>query len=383
MSIVEDYAGEYTDDEINDALQKANNALETVYTLKTIDEVKKDEEYSITETKAVNIAIESFHKYHPGLGLEAALEDIDDGTPVKTTGDKIKKTIDYLFSIARNILTFFIDYIRNNKLKAKKYIATTKELIGRSDSLNGSSVARIEQRSLIASLHVDGGPPIGLINLYQKVIKAVADQRKYAGVTEIGEAVSAARRGDIDTTTEAVEKLRSIYENGFKTTMKPLDNPHRSFAFNEVRQDCDYYLSEPYFGGRHVCGHLSKEVKKDGTMLIDSTVKNNPETPVRISHFDSLSPDSIREVCRDAHKFCASVISNTHDEVAIARLLREATFVSGTKASLTTVIALRSIASVGKGPFLVHLRFAMAVTRSLLAYCEASVQAYEKTEQGT
>lgn len=379
MSIREDYTGEFDDDEINDSLQKASDALETVYVL---SDIAKDtnNDYTVTEEKTANLAIESFYQKHPEFVV--ANEEIDDGTPTKTTGEKIKKTIDYLFSIARNILTFFMDYIKNNKRKASGFISVTKDLIGRSDHLSSNPGLKVDRRSIIATLHIDGSQPSNILNMYAKITKASTDQRKHIGLPEIGAASIGARRGNLDQTKEAVSGLRNIYESGYKASMEYLDNPNRSFAFNGSRDDCDHYVSESYFGAMHVAGWISKEVKQDGSFLIDSFIKTNPEIPLRTNSFEALSPEEVREICRAVHKFSQSVISNSHDETGLARLLREVTFIAGNRPDLTTVLALRSIASVSKGPFLTYLKLAMNVSKQLLNYCSESIAINEKFSKG-
>lgn len=375
---------EYDDGEIEYELGKASDALETLYVLRTVQDAKKDEaDYTVSEEKIVNLALEAYSsKYGKDEGTPvAALEAIDTGMPTTTTSEKIKKTIDYLFSLARHILTFFIDYVKSNRHKAKRLIGLTKEFIGRADGVNGTPVP-ISTRSIMNALQIDGKRPENVTQLYTTLYQTAEALRKYNSVPELIRAISRSKIGDLDETRKDVEAVRQINEQAMRSCMENLGDPQRSFAFNGSRTDCEYFLSPHYFGSQHIAGYISSEVKNDGSFLIDCSVRRDPERPLVVGTFESMKTTEIRDVCRAIQKFCYSTISSSGDDAALSRLLREATFVAGTNADLTTVLSLRSLASVSKGPYMSYMQLTMRTSRALLAFCGESLTAYEKKMHG-
>lgn len=369
------FTAEYEDEEISHELGKATDALETLYVLKTVDEAAKEREYTISEEKIVNVALESFFtKYSE---MRPALEEIDDGRPATTTGDRIKKTIDYLFSLARQILTFFLDYIRNNKHRAKMYMNLTKELIGRADGLPFAD-ARVEVRTIINALHVNGGQPTDMLPVLSGLFTATAKVRKQNSLHELTITINQAKAGDLEKTRDDVETVRAVHERAMASVMNAVSNPQRSFAFNASRTDCDYYLSPEYFGGMHVAGFISSETRNDGSILLECDVKRNPERIPRVSFFNALEPIQVRDICRLVQSFCREVVNTSVDEAALSRLLREATFIAGTNADLTTVLALRSLATTSKGAYSAYMKLSMRTCKAVLKWCAASVGIHEK-----
>lgn len=295
---------------------------------------------------------------------------------------RIAKTISYLYALAKNTFQYFFDFLRNQKVSARKIIPYSKDLIGRIDEFgNVTASGKITDRGVVLGLHIDGVAPRRATALYSEIATELPKINKSAGVSELGGVLLAAKDKNPEKFSEKSEILHDCLENGLSSYMNKIDNPDKFPAFREKQAGKTYYSTDVMFGQNYLTGTIS-ECDEKGFFFYKSLVSRDPETVVRTESFPVLSPDEIRQICRTSLRLSEQIIEFSRDEDLIQKMMRDASFFITKEGGELAVPVLRNFVSIANNHYFAYLRYITRTMQLMMRWATLSVVQYEKERDG-
>lgn len=380
MSPNPDVSGELNNygDDVEEAINYVGEALEAIDVLTKAIPVNRT--MSDSEAKLLNVAVESYvRKFDiPSAGLESA----DPDPEVKKIG-KFKRVILYLYAMVKRIFQAMGALLSNSEILAKKLMPTTKNYIGRSDSISPSISAHltIKDKSLMTALHVEGVAPKRVVAIYEELQSALNEQYQYSSVSELISLLNAAKTKDLEKVKTEAKELRAKLQKGAEVSLEQSSETQHKLFSEKIIDTNTYWVSKPSFGQKYITAVIGKDVDQIGTFVYRCGITRDSDTPLRVAAFPVLSPDDIRGICRISLKICEDIVKRSRDEDLVAKAMRQASFIVTAEPDQIAVSALRDIANASQSTYIVYLRHTVNVMQSLMRWCGLSLKIYEGVDK--
>jgi hypothetical protein len=332
------------------------------------------------DEKALDVAVETYIDYfqYP----QAALEDGEGTNITASAGEKLKKVIIYIYSLAQKLISYFVSFLTNKKLAASRYAKLAKNVLGRVDGFKDTTPSStIDNRSTIASVCINGKIPNDVVAAYTELLKKYEVQKSHTVINEASTLVRSAKIADPKTTIEASVKLHKALLAGAQASFKEDTDPKANIFFKESNPLINYFIDGPYFGQKYVIIQTSKEPAEGGVFTYTCKVVQNNTVPVRAMQVNALSPNNITALCRVIINHCSSVTDNAGDEQALQKIFRDAKFLTTNNPTSSSVTALSNFTNIVKNSYAAYLEMSMSITRDLLSFANASATKYEKLDK--
>lgn len=380
MSPNPDVSGElnHYNDDVEEAINYVGEALEAIDALTKA--IPTNRTVSDSEAKLLNVAVESYMRK---FGIENVGLEADEADPEAKKVGKIKRVILYLFAMVKRIFQAMGDLLSNSELLAKKLMPTTKNYIGRSDSISPSISEHltIKDKSLMTALHVEGVAPKYVVAIYEELQSTLNEQYQHSSVNELISLLNAAKTKDLGKVKAEAKDLHAKLLKGIQACMtEPTDIQKKLFS-EKIIDTNTYWVSKPSFGQKYVTAVIGKDVDQIGTFVYRCGITRDADTPVRVAAFPVLSPDDIRGICRISLKLCEDIVKRTRDEDLVAKAMRQASFIVTAEPDQVAVSVLRDVANASQSTYIVYLRHTVSTMQSLMRWCGLSLKLYEGVDK--
>lgn len=385
--------------DIEEAIAYANEAIDAITSLDYTQ--VPDGVGDNLASRLLNVAVENYiTKFNiPAAALESndivpyvgpagddAKPEIESGAPRENPdkqgkqASRIKKVVKYLYAVVARIFNAIFDFLRNQKIAARKIMPKTKEYIGRADGLSSSvaSQLNIKDRSLMIALHIDGAPPRKITEMFEELSQTFERQHNYSAVNEVIHLVQAVKEKNPARITKEAKVLHDKLEEGLKAALSVVDPSEVSVFGEKKAEGNDYYMSDPLFGQNYIYGVIGDKIADSGSFVFRCGIRRDAEVPLRSAFFPVLAPDDIRHICRTSLRISENIIRFSRDEELLQKALREASFLTTKEPDQSAVAALRNIAAVGQNSYIVYLRYVTRTMQSLMRWCLLSIEKYEE-----
>ena len=382
-----DVFSEQAAQDIYGSLEYATEALEKALKVQSsLETLAQDSKFmNEQQTKLLNVAVE---KLQQDYGIpNAALESSDDEEPQEQSSEaigRLKRTIDFLYAAVRRIVQMIIQHFQQHRGQARSFNERAKNLIGRADVIDQSGEKpTIVDRGMINALCIGGVLPKNIHSVFDDLTASYEASKKFSGLEEMIALINVAKAGDPDKVTDKSEVLWVKLRDSMTAMLDPVSDPANHFLFGEKRRDHEFYASKAYFGDIHLSGEISTSVGAFGGFFHKVGMRRNPDAVIKIEALHALDAQTVRLLCRSVVRLSESVIRSSRDEAMLYKAMREANYLLGKKPDQLSLHVLRNFQSIAQNLHLNYLRLSMNAAKHLLAYCEKSVQKYEKQNDPT